>query len=59
MEKKIGGCMKVLCKRCGNEFDWESIDIFVHPDGYTMNFTCRECLKQTRLVKKGKIQLKR
>jgi ribosomal protein S27E len=50
--------MKVLCKRCGNEFEWESSNIFAQPDGYTINFTCRDCLKETRLYKKGKISLK-
>ncbi|HUS98701.1 MAG TPA: hypothetical protein VMY59_00080 [Candidatus Thermoplasmatota archaeon] len=54
----MDGSMNVLCKRCGNEFEWESNNIFVQPEGYTMNFTCRDCIKQTRLYKKGKISLK-
>jgi len=57
-KKRIDGSMKVLCKRCGNEFEWESSDIFVQPDGYTINFTCRDCIKETRLYIKGKISLK-
>jgi ribosomal protein S27E len=57
-KKRIDGSMKVLCKRCGHEFEWESCNIFVQPDGYTMNFTCRDCIKETRLYKKGKISLK-
>jgi len=57
-KKESDGPMKVLCKRCGNEFEWASSDIFVQPDGYTMNFTCRDCIKKTRLYKKGKISLK-
>jgi len=50
--------MKILCKRCGSEYEWESPDIFMHPEGYSINFTCRDCLKQTRPYTKGKISLK-
>ncbi|MBN1280411.1 MAG: hypothetical protein JXA00_02050 [Candidatus Thermoplasmatota archaeon] len=50
--------MKVLCKVCKQEFDWQSNDIFMHPDGYTMSFTCRHCLKHTRAYQKGKLSLK-
>ena len=51
--------MKVLCHICGKEFDWSSEDIFVQPYGYTIDFTCRECLKMTRKYRKEKISLKR
>ncbi len=55
---KLDDSMKVLCRRCGNEYEWESQDIFLHPDGYTINFICRDCLKQTKPYKKAKISLK-
>jgi len=51
--------MKTICYKCGNEFDWDSEEIFVQPYGYTVNFICRDCLKLSRKYKQEKIFLKR
>jgi hypothetical protein len=51
--------MKIICRKCRNEFDWNSDDIFVQPSGYTIDFTCRNCIKETRSYKKNKLGLKK
>jgi hypothetical protein len=51
--------MRVICRVCGKEFDWNSEDIFVAPSGYSVDFTCRECLKNSRKYRKDKIALDR
>lgn len=51
--------MKVFCDTCKKEFDWDSEDIFMHPYGYTIDFTCRDCLKESKKYQKGKITLQR
>jgi len=49
--------MNVICSNCKEEFDWNSQNIFLIPQGGfwlvgdNITFNCRKCLKETE---KGK-----